>query len=232
MWAWARARVSPVTSASVQSLPGESGGLFRFVLAVGEQAPVGVEPRELGFAPRLRELVQGGFVMKAGEVPFPQAGVDVPYFVLDLGQVLRPCGGGRGLVAGQRRAVLARAGPEIPYGPVQRGGVGMPERERLLVMAEGLAVGVQAARVVSGQQVVACSLDVLPGEPVVAGYLAGEGVCLASAGPTGERRGGAAVQEALAGQAGLFVDQRTELVVVEVVGWGYSRGADLPDEAA
>ena len=117
---------------------------------MGEQAPVGVEPRELGFAPRLRELVQGGFVMKASEVPFPQAGVDVPYFVLDLGQVLSPCGGGRGLVTVQLGALLSAAGSEVPYVLVQRGCVGMPERERLVVMAEGLAVGVQAARVVTG----------------------------------------------------------------------------------
>ena len=48
--------------------------------------------------------------MKAGEVPLPQAGVDVAYFVLDRGQVRGPCRGGRGLVAGQRRAVLAGAG--------------------------------------------------------------------------------------------------------------------------
>ena len=109
----------------------------------------------------------------------------------------------------------------------------MPERERLLVVAQGFAVGVQTPRVVAGQQVIARGLGVLSGEPVVAGYLAGEGVRLAPAGPSRERRGGAAVQEALAGQAGLFVDQGSELVVVEVVGWGYSRGvADLPDEAA
>jgi hypothetical protein len=72
----------------------------------------------------------------------------------------------------------------------------------------------------------------LAGEPVVACYLAGERARLASAGATRKRRGGAAVQEALAGQAGLFVDQGTEFVVVEVVGQGTSNGADLPNETA
>src|SRR5215210_4313631 len=86
--------------------------------------------------------------MAAGEVPLPLAGVDVAYFVLDRGQVPGFRRGGRGLVAGQRRAVFAGAGPEIPYGFVQRGRIGVTERERLLVVGEGFAVGVQAARVI------------------------------------------------------------------------------------
>ena len=40
----------------LQRPAGESGGLFGFVLAVGEQAPVGVEPREFGFAFLLSEI--------------------------------------------------------------------------------------------------------------------------------------------------------------------------------
>ena len=78
---------------------------------------------------------------------------------------------------------------------MQRGGVGVPKRECLLVVGQRFAVGVQAPRVVPGQQVVPRRLGVLPREPVVAGYLAGEGVRFAAAGLPRERGGGAAVQE-------------------------------------
>src|SRR5215210_5450098 len=170
--------------------------------------------------------------MAAGEIPLPPAGVDVAYLVFEDGQIPWSCQGGRSLVADQRRAVLAGSSPQVSYSLVQRGLVGMPERERLLVVGEGFAVGVQATRVVPGHQVVPRGLGVLSREPVVAGDLAREGVRLASAGPARERGGGAAVQEALASQTCLPVDQGPELVVVEVVGWTAPDGADLPDQTA
>src|SRR5215204_5991240 len=109
----------------------------------------------------------------------------------------------------------------------------MPERERLLVVGEGFCVGVQTTRVVPGQQVVSRRFGVLPGEPVVVGDLACEGVRVAPAGLPREGLGGAAVQQTFAGQAGLFVDEGPELVVVEVVGRRSSRRvADLPYKTA
>ena len=87
----------------------------------------------------------------------------------------------------------------------------------------------QAPRVVPRQPIVPCGLFVLACQPVVAGDLAGEGVRFAPAGLPCERRRGAAVQETLAGQAGLLVDQGSQLVVVEVVGRGPSdRGCRPP----
>src|SRR5829696_10296823 len=109
----------------------------------------------------------------------------------------------------------------------------MSERECLLVVGEGIAVGVQAPRVVPCKPMVSCGLIVLARQSVVAGDLAREGVRFAPTGLPCKREGGAAVQEPLAGQAGLLVDQGSQLVVVEVVGWGPSdRATDLPDQTS
>src|SRR5919112_120996 len=60
-----------------------------------------------------------------------------------------------------------------------------------------------------------------------------EGIRFAPAGLSFERDRGAAVKETLAGQAGLLVDQGSQLVVVEVVGRGPSdRATDLPDQTS
>src|SRR5918994_4168655 len=119
--------------------------------------------------------------MAPGEIPLPPAGVDVADLVFEYGQMTLACRGGRDFVARERRAVLARAGPQVSYRLVQSGGVGVSERERLLVVGDGVAVGVQAPRVASCQPMIQRGLLVLASQPVVAGYLAREGVRLAPA---------------------------------------------------
>ena len=159
--------------------------------------------------------------------------MNISDLVFEYGQVSLAGRGRRGLVARERRAVLTGAGSQISYSLVQRACVGMSERERLLIVDESVAVGVQAPCVVPCQPIVSCGLIVLACQPVVAGDLAREGIRFAPAGLSFERDRGAAVKETLAGQAGLLVDQSSQLVVVEVVGRGPSdRATDLPDQTS
>src|ERR671910_2480838 len=171
--------------------------------------------------------------MAPGEIPLPPSGVDVADLVFECVQVTLAGRGRRGFVARERRAVLTGAGAQVSYRLVQRTCVGMSERERLLVVGEGIAVGVQAPRVVPAKRMVSCGLIVLARQPVVAGDLAREGVRFAPAGLSCKRDRGAAMQKALAGQAGLFVDQGSQLVVVEIVGRSPSdRASYLPDQTS
>jgi hypothetical protein len=64
---------------------GEGGSFVTLVLAVGEQAPVGVEPRELGLVFEFSEPLQGRLVMAPGEVPLAPSGVDVADLVFEDG---------------------------------------------------------------------------------------------------------------------------------------------------
>ncbi len=170
--------------------------------------------------------------MAQGENTFAPPGVDVADLVLQHGHRVRAAGSRRGLVAGQRRAVLAEAGPQISDRLVQRGCVGVAQGERLLIMGEGVAVCVQAPRLVAGEPRIFRGLRVLSGQTVVAGYLAEEGTGLAPPEASRQRGGDAAVQETPAGQARLLVDQGPQLVVVEVVGRSLPAGASyLPDQA-
>ncbi len=115
---------------------GESGSLVTLVLAVGEQAPVGVEPGEStrDLASWLSERFEGRFVMAPGEIPLPPSGVNISDLVFEYGQVTLAGRGRRGFVACERRAILTGAGQQISYRLVQRACVGMSERERLLVV--------------------------------------------------------------------------------------------------
>src|SRR5215203_1227423 len=126
----------------LQRPTGESGSLITLILAVGEQAPVGVEPGEptCGLASWLSERFQGRFVMAPGEIPLPPAGVDVADLVFEYGQVTLAGRGRRGFVTCERRAVLTGAGTQISYRLVQLACVGMSERERLFVVGEGVAI--------------------------------------------------------------------------------------------
>jgi hypothetical protein len=101
----------------LQSPAGEAGSLVTLVLAVGEQAPVGVEPGEptRGLAFWLSKRIQGRFVMAPGEIPLTPSGVNVSDLVFECGQVTLDALGRCGFVACERRAVLTGAGPQIPY---------------------------------------------------------------------------------------------------------------------
>src|ERR687898_1566221 len=131
--------------------------------------------------------------MAPGEIPLPPSGVDVADLVFECVQVTLAGRGRRGFVARERRAVLTGAGAQVSYRLVQRTCVGMSERERLLVVGEGVAVGVQAPRVVPCKPMVSCGLIVLARQPVVAGDVGPAGGRLPPPGPFFKRDPGAAV---------------------------------------